>query len=130
MVNEDSKLFTSESVQGVSHMIASYGPQLLASDGSVGPVASPIEHEDELAGRYALMATRCEIVGSPDRLNLFTIEGDLLRVDLDLDAHMGSTLHNNSWIILEKGNRISPERLAAVRAAAEAEASGPGCSIM
>jgi len=77
-----------------------------------------------------LKLDRGRIVGSPERLNLFTIDGDLLRVDLDLDAHMGSTLHNNAWVILEKGNRIAPERLAAVRAAAEAEASGPGCSLM
>lgn len=42
------------------------------------------------------------IIGSPERLNLFTIEGDLLRVDLDLEAHLGSTLQPSSVLILEK----------------------------
>ena len=47
------------------------------------------------------------IIGSPERLNLFTIEGDLLRVDLDLEAHLGSTLQPSSVLILEKVRRAS-----------------------
>ena len=49
-------------------------------------------------------------MGSPERVNLFTLEGDLLRIDLDLEAHLGSTLQPGGWVILEKGNRISPEK--------------------
>ena len=73
---------------------------------------------------------RGRIVGSPDRLNLFTVEGDLLRVDLDLEAHMPSTLQPNSWLILEKGNRVAPERLAAIQAAKAQLADAGGCAIM
>ena len=72
---------------------------------------------------------RGRMIGSPDRLNLFTIEGDLLRVDLDLEAHMGSTLQPNAWIILEKGNRVEPARLAAIRRLKQ-QADEGGCSIM
>ena len=68
---------------------------------------------------------RGRIVGSPDRLNLFTVEGDLLRVDLDLEAHLGSTLKPGGWLILEKGNRIDPARLEEIKdAKAAAEAGG------
>ena len=70
------------------------------------------------------------IVGSPERLNLFTEEGDLLRVDLDLEAHMGSTLQADSWLILEKGNRIAPDRMASIREARVMLSSGPSCVIM
>lgn len=70
------------------------------------------------------------IVGSPERVNLFTLEGDLLRIDLDLEAHLGSTLQPGGWVILEKGNRISPERLAAIQDAAKAEAEGGVCAVM
>ena len=73
---------------------------------------------------------RGRLVGSPERLNLFTIEGDLLRVDLDLEAHLGSTLHPNSWVILEKGNRVPPERLAAIQSMRQSMDAGGGCSIM
>ena len=65
-----------------------------------------------------------------DRLNLFTLEGDLLRCDLDLEAHIPSTLQPNSWVILEKGNRVSPGRLAAIRQAAVDAQSGGGCLVM
>ena len=65
-----------------------------------------------------------------DRLNLFTLEGDLLRCDLDLEAHIPSTLQPNSWVILEKGNRVSPGRLAAIRQAAVEAQSGGGCLVM
>ena len=70
------------------------------------------------------------IMGSPDRLNLFTLEGDLLRIDLELEAHLGSTLQSGGWVILEKGNRISPERLADIQEAARIEAEGVGCPVM
>ena len=44
-----------------------------------------------------LRLDRGRIVGSPERLNLFTLEGDLLRLDLDLEAHIPSTLQPHSW---------------------------------
>ncbi|KAL3898412.1 MAG: hypothetical protein SGPRY_012844, partial [Prymnesium sp.] len=47
------------------------------------------------------------LVGSPERINLFTIEGDLLRVDLDLEAHLGSTLQPSSVLVLEKASKHS-----------------------
>ena len=34
-----------------------------------------------------------------------------------LEAHLGSTLHAGDCLILEKGNRLPPERLQAIRAA-------------
>ena len=72
------------------------------------------------------------LVGSPDRLNLFTLNGDLLRTDLDLEAHMGSTLHPSSWVVLEKGNRLGDARLAAIRQARDAVngGGGGGCALM
>ena len=57
-----------------------------------------------------------KLVGSPERLNLFTLEGDVVRLDLEIEAHLGSTLHAGDTLILEKGNRLSDERLQAVRA--------------
>jgi hypothetical protein len=60
---------------------------------------------------------RGRMVGSPERLNLFTIEGDNLRVDLELEAHVPSTLQPHAWVILEKGNRVPPERLQTIREA-------------
>ena len=59
-----------------------------------------------------------KLVGSPERLNLFTLEGDVVRLDLEIEAHMGSTLHAGDTLILEKGNRLDAARLDAVRARA------------
>ena len=73
---------------------------------------------------------RGRLIGSPERLNLFTVEGDLLRVDLDLEAHMGSTLQPNAWVILEKGNRVEPERLAAIHEVRAQLEGGVACAIM
>jgi hypothetical protein len=72
------------------------------------------------------------LVGSPERLNLFTMDGDLLRLDLDLEAHLGSTLQPSSWLLVEKGNRVSEERLGMVRQAAMEQqgAAGSACSLM
>lgn len=56
-----------------------------------------------------------KLVGSPERLNIFTLEGDVLRLDLEIEAHLGSTLRNGDTIVLEKGNRMSEERLQFVR---------------
>ena len=53
-------------------------------------------------------------MGSPERLNLFTLDGDVVRLDLEIDAHLGSTLHEGRLIVLEKGNRLSAERLQAI----------------
>ena len=58
-----------------------------------------------------------KLVGSPERLNLFTLDrGDVVRLDLEVEAHMGSTLNPGDTLILEKGNRLLPERLQAIQA--------------
>ena len=44
-------------------------------------------------------------------------QGDVLRLDLEIEAHLGSTLQPSDTIILEKGNRISDDRLRAIQAA-------------
>lgn len=85
---------------------------------------------DSACAAAGLKMDRGRLVGSPERLNLFTLEGDLLRLDLDLEAHIPSTLQPNSCVILEKGNRVSPERLSAVREAAVAAMSEGVCAIM
>ncbi len=61
-----------------------------------------------------LTLDRGKLVGSPEKLNVFTCDGDIVRLDLEIEAHMGSTLHAEDTLILEKGNRLSAERLAAV----------------
>lgn len=73
---------------------------------------------------------RGKIVGSPERLNLFTTDGDILRIDLDLEAHLGTTLLPNAWIVVEKGNRVDPTRLALIREMKRDVDSGGGCAIM
>ena len=42
----------------------------------------------------------------------------------------GDEAEYNSWVILEKGNRIAPHRLAAIQAAFADEANGSNCAIM
>ena len=58
-----------------------------------------------------------KLVGSPEKLNLFTDEGDVVRLDLEIEAHLGSTLHEGGLLILEKGNRLDDARLALERRA-------------
>eukprot|EP00308_Calcidiscus_leptoporus_P023792 CAMPEP_0119366582 /NCGR_PEP_ID=MMETSP1334-20130426/13438_1 /TAXON_ID=127549 /ORGANISM="Calcidiscus leptoporus, Strain RCC1130" /LENGTH=150 /DNA_ID=CAMNT_0007382821 /DNA_START=96 /DNA_END=548 /DNA_ORIENTATION=+ len=84
---------------------------------------------DGAVAHAGLVLERGRLVGSPERLNLFTLDGDVLRLDLELEAHLGSTLHPSSVLLLEKGNRISEERIAAVKVAA-ADVSGGGCVLM
>ena len=60
---------------------------------------------------------RGKLVGSPEKLNLFTLEGDVVRLDLEIEAHLGSTLHAGDILVLEKGNRMDDTRLAQIRAA-------------
>ena len=81
-------------------------------------------------GAAGVKLDRGRIVGSPERLNLFTVEGDLLRVDLDLEAHLGTTLQPNAWVILEKGNRVDEGRLSAIRQLKRTAGAGGGCAIM
>mmetsp|Transcript_72074 Transcript_72074/g.197334 ORF Transcript_72074/g.197334 Transcript_72074/m.197334 type:complete len:98 (+) Transcript_72074:148-441(+) len=76
-----------------------------------------------------LQMDRGRIVGSPERINLFTIEGDILRVDLDLEAHLGSTLQPSSVLIVERGNRVADYRLDEIRAAAS-KADESSCAVM
>ena len=71
------------------------------------------------------------LAGSPEKLNLFTPEGDLLRIDLELEAHVPSTLIPGGIVILEKGNRIAPERLRDIQEAARLQQRGGGaCMVM
>ena len=51
-----------------------------------------------------------------EKLNLFTLDGDLVRLDLEVEAHLGSTLHPGDIMLLEKGNRVHPDRLQTVKA--------------
>lgn len=75
----------------------------------------PLEHVVAgAAKKHGLVLDNGKMPGSPERLNVFTCEGELVRRDLDIDAHLGSTLRPGSVLLLEKGNRVSPSRLAAV----------------
>ena len=56
-----------------------------------------------------------KLAGSPEKLNLFTLDGDMVRLDLEIDAHVGSTLRAGDLLLLEKGNRVPANRLEAVR---------------
>ena len=69
------------------------------------------------AAHAGLKLDRGKLVGSPERLNLFTLEGDVVRLDLEIEAHLGSTLRAGDTLVLEKGNRIDDGRLAQIRAA-------------
>ena len=85
----------------------------------------------EAAARHArLTLDRGRLVGSPERLNLFTIDGDALRTDLDLDAHLGGALHPSSILVLEKGNRISDERLDLIKVACSQQAAASACTLL
>ena len=53
-----------------------------------------------------------KLVGSPERLNLFTLEGDVVRLDLEIEAHLGSTLQKGDTLIIEKGNRLDAAQLS------------------
>ena len=84
----------------------------------------------EFATTYAgLQLDRGRLIGSPERLNLFTVDGDVLRTDLVLEAHIGGTLHPSSIVLLEKGNRVSEDRLDTIKQAAAAQ-TGRGCVLM
>ena len=67
------------------------------------------------ASQAGLALDKGKLAGSPERLNLFTLDGDLVRLDLEIDAHLGSTLHPSDLLLLEKGNRVPASRLQAVR---------------
>jgi hypothetical protein len=76
----------------------------------------PVEQVVAGAARHAgLVLEKGKLQGSPERLNLFTLEGDIVRLDLEVDAHLGSTLHPNAVLVLEKGNRVAASRLEAIR---------------
>ena len=73
-----------------------------------------------IAGAVAhagLKMDKGKLVGSPERLNLFTLDGDVVRLDLEIEAHLGSTLRAGDILVLEKGNRLDDARLAMIRAA-------------
>ena len=67
------------------------------------------------AGQAGLRLDKGKLLGSPQRLNLFTLEGDTVRLDLEIDAHMGRTLHAGDVLVLEKGNRMESSRLEAIK---------------
>lgn len=69
------------------------------------------------AAHAGLKLDRGKLVGSPERLNLFTLEGDVVRLDLEIEAHMGSTLRAGDVLCIEKGNRMDDARLAQIRSA-------------
>lgn len=71
--------------------------------------------EKVIAGACAhagLKLDKGKLVGSPERLNLFTVEGDVVRLDLEIEAHLGSTLQPRDTLIVEKGNRLEAAQLA------------------
>ena len=59
----------------------------------------------------------CRLIGSPEKVNLFNLDGDIVRLDLEIEAHLGSTLHAGDVLILEKGNRLLDARIGAIKAA-------------
>ena len=78
----------------------------------------PVERVIQAAATYAgVKIDKGKLVGSPQRLNLFNLEGDIVRLDLEIEAHLGSTLRPGDVLILEKGNRMEDARLAAIKAA-------------
>tara|TARA_B110001452_G_scaffold92938_1_gene76664 strand:- start:208 stop:663 length:456 start_codon:yes stop_codon:yes gene_type:complete len=85
---------------------------------------------DGACAHAGLKMERGRLAGSPERLNLFTLEGDVLRLDLEIEAHLGSTLQPSSILVLEKGNRISDDRLDAIKAAIDEQSDGAACAIM
>ena len=85
---------------------------------------------DGACAHAGLKMDRGRLAGSPERLNLFTLEGDVLRLDLEIEAHLGSTLQPSSILVLEKGNRISDERLEAIKAAIDEQSDAAACAIM
>lgn len=91
--------------------------------------AQPIHHRGRPAAWYApppcVPATLFFMLISTTCLSLSLSPP----VDLDLEAHLGSTLRPNSWVILEKGNRVDAERLFAIREL-QANAGGAACAIM
>lgn len=69
------------------------------------------------ASQGGLKLDKGKLIGSPQKLNLFTLEGDIVRLDLEIEAHLGSTLHDGDVLILEKGNRLDDAFLRSVKAA-------------
>ena len=65
--------------------------------------------------RAGLVLDKGKLAGSPEKLNVFTLDGDMVRLDLEVEAHLGSTLHVGDILILEKGNRLAPARIKAIR---------------
>ena len=65
--------------------------------------------------RAGLTLEKGKLAGSPERLNLFTLDGDNVRLDLEIEAHLGSTLFPGAVLLLEKGNRVPPSRLQAIK---------------
>ena len=76
----------------------------------------PVESLVASAANHAgLMLDKGKLPGSPERLNLFTLDGDLVRLDLEVEAHLGSTLRTGDVLVLEKGNRLMANRIKAIR---------------
>jgi hypothetical protein len=76
----------------------------------------PVERVISAAAAHAgLKVDRGKLAGSPEKLNLFTLDGDVVRLDLEIEAHLGSTLHAGDVLVLEKGNQLDPARAQAIR---------------
>lgn len=91
------------------------------------------QHVLETACKAAgLQLERGRLAGSPEKVNLFTSDGDLLRTDLEIEAHSRDTLADGGCVIIEKGNRISSERMQRIQDAIALHQEGGGglCAVM
>ena len=91
----------------------------------------PVEKIIAAAAAHAgFKVDRGKLVGSPEKLNLFTLEGDVVRLDLEIEAHLGArntprsrgTLNAHDVLVLEKGNRLEASRLEAIQRATSGRA--------
>lgn len=75
---------------------------------SYGAPSGGVSTSEGHAARFA--------IGSPDRLNLFTVDGRMQRLDLEIDALLGpGYLESGHVIAIQEGNRLPPKRVEAIR---------------
>lgn len=84
---------------------------------------------DQAASLGEVHFNKRTLIGSPDKLNLFTVEGDILRLDLPIEAHLGGSLSPNGVLILSRGNQLDQVFAAEVSRAA-LQSSAPACLVM
>jgi hypothetical protein len=85
----------------------------IAADGR-RPVQAAV---DAALAHAGVALERGRLPGSPERVNLFTLDGEIVRLDLELEAHLGRTLRAGDALALERGNRLPPSRVEAIRRA-------------